>query len=66
VAVDAAPSLAFVTSEPARSVSRSARLAELAPVFGNWTELTRTHRATSGDYIGSQPADDSSRYLDGA
>jgi hypothetical protein len=65
---DAAPTIALVhTGEPAfDSYGDLLALGELAPVFGEWINLSRYFTdATSGDYIGVQPADEFfSDYLD--
>jgi hypothetical protein len=58
---DAAPTVALAhTGEPAFDSYRDLlALGELAPVFGEWTNLSRYFTdATSGDYIGVQPADE--------
>lgn len=58
---DAAPTIAFVhRGEPAfGSYGDLLALNELLPVFGDFTSLTRYFTdATSGDYIGVQPADE--------
>ena len=58
---DAAPTIAFVhAGEPAfDSYGDFLALNELLPVFGEFTNLTRYFTdATSGDYIGVQPADE--------
>ena len=58
---DAAPTMAFVhKGEPAFDSYRDLlALNELVPVFGEFTNLTRYFTdATSGDYIGVQPADE--------
>lgn len=58
---DAAPTLALVhKGEPAFDSYRDlVALGELAPVFGEWINLSRYFTdATSGDYIGVQQADE--------
>jgi hypothetical protein len=58
---DAAPTIALVhTGESAfPSYGDLLALGELAPVFGEWINLSRYFTdATSGDYIGAQPADE--------
>ena len=60
-AADAAPTIAFVhKGEPAFDSYRDLlALAELLPVFGNFTNLSHYFTdATSGDYIGVQSADE--------
>lgn len=58
---DSAPTVSLVhKGEPAfASYSDLLALADLAPVFGEWTNLSRYFGgATSGDYIGVQSADE--------
>lgn len=66
--MDAAPTVALVhTGEPAFDSYRDLlALGELAPVFGEFTNLSRYFSdATGGDYIGPQSADDfANDYLD--
>ncbi|QDU23444.1 hypothetical protein [Urbifossiella limnaea] len=58
---DAAPTVALIhKGQPAAAgYADLLALAELAPVLGNWTGLARYFTdAVSGDYIGTQPADE--------
>jgi len=59
--LDAAPTVALVHKgqPPFEAYRDLLALAELAPVFGQWIGLGRYFtEAVTGDYIGSQPADD--------
>ena len=61
VSQDAAPTIALIhKGQPAFDTYRDLlALAELGPVLGNWIGLGRYFTdAVTGDYIGSQPADD--------
>jgi hypothetical protein len=58
---DSAPTVSFVHKgePPVASYDDLLALAELAPVFGEWTNLSRYFGGvTSGDYIGVQSADE--------
>lgn len=58
---DAAPTVALIHKgqPPAAGYDDLLALADLAPVFGQWTGLARYFsEAVTGDYIGAQPADE--------
>ncbi|HEX4611913.1 MAG TPA: hypothetical protein VH092_27200, partial [Urbifossiella sp.] len=61
ISSDAAPTVALIhKGQPAApGYADLLALADLAPVFGNWTGLGRYFGdAVTGDYIGTQPADE--------